>query len=497
MNQSRSIMVRAVLAVVLMVGFYALALGSAAGLFGLAYVDATTGRYIHLKFVLICVVFGAMILWAVFPRWDRFDPPGPRLTESEHPDLFTALREVASATSQGMPVEVYLVSDMNAFVAQRGGVMGFGSRRVMGIGLPLLQLLTVTQLRAVLAHEFGHFHGGDTMLGPWIYKTRSAIGRTVTSLAEIDSFIHKPFEWYGLVFLRITQAISRRQEHCADALAGSTVGPKPLIEALTAVHGGALAYDAFFRDEYIPMVESGFRPPLTVGFNHFIEHKELRKKVTEAVDEELASGEADPYDTHPPLRERIAALSKLPTTTEQPDVRRALELLRDVPALEHRLLGFLAPADVVEALEELAWDDAVDAVFAPNWRKQVVKLGDQLAGCTPTNLFDDEDRLFYFAEHLVGQEVYDVPKALPIQFGAQCAGSAVAVALLDQGWHATAMPGAPVELHKGEHTLRPFSVHSAIAAGDTTHDEWVAACQASGIADIDLNLDARKDVATP
>jgi Zn-dependent protease with chaperone function len=34
--------------------------------------------------------------------------------------------------------------------------MGFGSRRVMGLGLPLLQALNVSQLEAVLAHEFGH-----------------------------------------------------------------------------------------------------------------------------------------------------------------------------------------------------------------------------------------------------------------------------------------------------------------------------------------------------
>ena len=29
----------------------------------------------------------------------------------------------------------------------------------------------------MLAHEFGHFYGGDTKLGPWIYKTRAAIGQ--------------------------------------------------------------------------------------------------------------------------------------------------------------------------------------------------------------------------------------------------------------------------------------------------------------------------------
>jgi len=30
-------------------------------------------------------------------------------------------------------------------------------------------------LRAVLAHEFGHYYGGD-QAGPWVYKTQSDVG---------------------------------------------------------------------------------------------------------------------------------------------------------------------------------------------------------------------------------------------------------------------------------------------------------------------------------
>ena len=94
----------------------------------------------------------------------------------------------------------------------------------MGLGLPLMQGLTVSQLRAVLAHEFGHFHGGDTKLGPWVYKTRGAIGRTLMGLSGHSAFLQKPFEWYGLGFLRLaharvprgrSDARSRRDDHQA------------------------------------------------------------------------------------------------------------------------------------------------------------------------------------------------------------------------------------------------------------------------------------------
>jgi heat shock protein HtpX len=105
------------------------------------------------------------------------------------------IREVARAAGQPMSSEVYLVPERNAFVTQRGGIMGFFSRRVFGLGLPLLRTLDADQMRAVLAHEFGHFHGGDTKLGLWIYKTRSAIGRTLHALEQRGSALSLPFRW--------------------------------------------------------------------------------------------------------------------------------------------------------------------------------------------------------------------------------------------------------------------------------------------------------------
>ena len=121
--------------------------------------------------------------------------------------------------------------------------MGFGSKPVMAIGMPLFKLLTTEQLFAVIAHEFGHFVGGDTKLGPWIYKTRQAIGRTVNS---INSWIKHVFIWYGNMFLRITQAISRRQELSADALAAKFVGHRAISSALEKISTEGVKYDTYF-----------------------------------------------------------------------------------------------------------------------------------------------------------------------------------------------------------------------------------------------------------
>ena len=137
-----------------------------------------------------------------------------------------------------------------------------GSRRMMGIGLPLLVILTVPQLRSVIAHEFGHYHGGDTRLGPLIYRTRSMVIRTVLGLrgdSTIFNIIRWPFYLYGKMFLRITQAISRRQEYNADILAAKVAGPQNTITALRTIHGVALAWGSYWGNEFAPDPGVGIR----------------------------------------------------------------------------------------------------------------------------------------------------------------------------------------------------------------------------------------------
>src|SRR3954462_14897458 len=152
---------RALLAVGLMIGFYLLALTIAAALLWIPYAETTYLNRLDGRIAVACIGSALAILWSLVPRRDRFTPPGPQLHESTSPRLFSLIRRVAAATKQEMPADVYLLNDVNAFVTHRGGVMGFGSHRVMGIGLPLLQSVSVPELEAIIAHEFGHYSSGD------------------------------------------------------------------------------------------------------------------------------------------------------------------------------------------------------------------------------------------------------------------------------------------------------------------------------------------------
>src|SRR5262245_5435952 len=200
---------RVAIAIALMVGFYGLALVVVAALALLPVLEFRLLHRVEPRLVVFSVVGAFLILTAIFPRREPFRAPGAALSPGTQPRLFTQLTEIARAVGQAMPLEVYLVPDVNAWVSERGGVLGFGRHRVLGVGLPLLQSLKLSELRAVLAHEFGHYHGGDTRLGPWVYKTRQAIGRTLLALARHSSILQKPFAWYGQLFLRVSLAVSR------------------------------------------------------------------------------------------------------------------------------------------------------------------------------------------------------------------------------------------------------------------------------------------------
>src|ERR1700733_5291973 len=106
----------------------------------------------------------------------------------------------------------------------------------MIVGAPLLSLLTVDELRAGIAHELGHFIGGDTRLTAFTAQTHALFASVVTTVAR-DPFrtgtTHFAIEGglafaealgrmlvsgYGRLFLRIMRPLGRRQERAADAL---------------------------------------------------------------------------------------------------------------------------------------------------------------------------------------------------------------------------------------------------------------------------------------
>src|SRR5690606_17780931 len=121
----------------------------------------------------------------------------------------------------------------------------------------------------------------------------------------------------------------------ADALAARVVGAAPLVSGLKTVQGAGAAFEAFWRDELVPVFQRGRRPPIADGFRDFLRADAVAVAVDEHVAMLMASTDATPYDTHPSLATRIAALAGQEAGTDEG--ARAIDLLQDRDALEDEL----------------------------------------------------------------------------------------------------------------------------------------------------------------
>src|SRR2546430_9146755 len=76
------------------------------------------------------------MLWSLVPRRKKFEPPGTPLNRDTRPLLLAELDDIAASLNEPLPGEVYLIGQVKAFVADRGGILGFGSRRIMAVRPP-------------------------------------------------------------------------------------------------------------------------------------------------------------------------------------------------------------------------------------------------------------------------------------------------------------------------------------------------------------------------
>src|SRR5215471_5183058 len=343
----------AILGIAMVIGSYLFVAFLAAGCVYLPYIGfsragAQSEHGWDVLMLLFGIIIAATMLWSLIPRREEFTASGLLLDRSSHPRLFTEIDSIAAALNEPVPRDVYLIGAPNAFVADRGGIMGFGSRRIMGLGLPLLSTMTVSQFRAVLAHEFAHYYDGDTSLGPWVYRTKASFVRVFENVGSVGELARIPvlgtmylvvttlLKWYFVSFLRISNFVSRRQEYRADELACLVAGRQNLIDGLQAMHRAAAVWPTYWKQEVQPVLSMGSLVAIGDGLTRFMALPQIAEAVSKSLETRLREEKTEPYDTHPPLRDRIASAEKLPDGFALQDSQTASCLLENLQDAEIR-----------------------------------------------------------------------------------------------------------------------------------------------------------------
>lgn len=440
------------------------------------------------------IAVAAAMLWSLLPRRDEFEPPGPLLDRSAQPKLFREIDEIAGALNEHVPCEVYLIGQPNAFVADRGGTFGFGSRRVMGIGLPLFSILNVSELRAVLAHEFAHFYSGDTSLGPWVYRARTVLIRSFQNMANLQEIGHihilrllftlvaVVIKRYFIFFLRVTNFVSRKQEHRSDELACLIAGKQPAICGLEKIHGAALFWPVYWAGEVMPIIDRNYIPDIGEGFSRFLAAPSIAEFVDESMAEERKSAQSSPFDTHPPLAERIAAMELLKEQDLQLDELQASSLFDQPRSAELLFVEKMNPQIANGSLRHVAWDDVGAQVTIPFWRSELAKFGSLLLGKKAISVPDLLKQLPQIGSRLPDPKGTLLTPKQRADRAAHLLGMAVSLILLEKGWKLYSQP-AISELRRGGETLNAFGLVNDFLAGKIVPEDWVQKCAQLGIAD--------------
>jgi Zn-dependent protease with chaperone function len=352
-----------------------------------------------------------ILIKGLFFRISSDTKPYIEIQAGDEPLLFAFIHRVADDAQAPRPYRVFLANEVNAAVAMEVSLLDLivARRKNLVIGLPLLNTLNLSEFKAVLAHEFGHFSQRATAIGAWTYiaghvvsrllHSRGAIDRFLKRLAHLDastligSWLLRTVVWslrsaletaFGAV-IWAERRLSRELEFQADSVSVNLCGSDALVHALHTLHGTDVAWDEVLAAANALVAEN--RRPNDLYAMHRVALVRLREILGDsdfgrAPDQsEGARGECRIFPdslalpprmwaTHPSNRSREDH-AKTPYIACAQDGRSPWELLRDAPARQIQLsqhafrhASFPSP-DAVEYLESETCMHVMAERYAP------------------------------------------------------------------------------------------------------------------------------------
>ncbi|WP_162240448.1 MULTISPECIES: M48 family metallopeptidase [unclassified Acidovorax] len=247
-----------------------------------------------------------VVVWAIQP-----DPIDDRDAMAVAPGsvLQQWVHALSAAVDGGRIHRIVLTDEVNASAYVSPGFMGLGARRTLRIGLPLLQCLSSHEVKAVVAHELGHFSRQHNRAGHWVYRVRYKWGiYLLAHRSDADGFIQSAQKlvarWFIPYFLHQSSAWSHQCEYEADACAQRAGLAGSLIDALVKVELHQHIEQHVMQQDWVQWKLQSDSPPPNI-LETTLEH--IQRYAAPAFAPMLAAAQARPtrlYDTHPRLQQR-------------------------------------------------------------------------------------------------------------------------------------------------------------------------------------------------
>ncbi|MBR1963729.1 MAG: DUF2167 domain-containing protein [Muribaculaceae bacterium] len=311
-------------------------------------------------------VFGIFLIKPLFQFSVPKDPNRIEINREDAPDLYELIEETAKLTGVKFPKRVYVSSDVNACVFYNTTFWNifFPVRKNIEIGLGLLYGLNTMELKAVIAHEFGHFGQNSMKIGSivsigyeiienlinrrdfldkwlidwqtsnahWVWSLLGAI--TASSIGCVRKIMYRTYIFVQKGFL----GLSRQMEYDADNVSADIVGNAIAVSALCKINYISKRFEAYHSLVSDIASSKNLRPSsYWDGYEAFItlcesfDGKNITPiKLMEEQDIERVSRRVqikNPWLSHPTLSQRISRIKSTNRISDMPCLTSATDIV--------------------------------------------------------------------------------------------------------------------------------------------------------------------------
>ena len=247
---------------------------------------------------------------------------GNEIDLQTHPKLFSLIEEVSATLGAKKPAHVVLGLEPNFYVTSADvnipGNNSVLSGGTLYLSLPLSRILTLTEMKAIIGHELGHFRGEDTYYSLKFAPVYSSLSHAITAIdideseGGVSTIARIPaiavLSYMIDVFHKNVSIINRDREYEADIAASEVVDPKALASSLLKISLYANAWNDLNKRVIERMQEGKITRNLSRLFASIVKYdvnKESIPKVLKSISQQTIF---HPTDSHPPTANRINAL---------------------------------------------------------------------------------------------------------------------------------------------------------------------------------------------
>ncbi len=118
---------------------------------------------------------GLMVIYFLFKfifSIKRVDRSGfIEINRKDFPEIYSFIERLANETKSPLPKKIYISQDVNASVFYDSSFLSmfFPVKKNLLIGLGFVNSVNLSEFKAVIAHEFGHFSQHSMKLGSYVF----------------------------------------------------------------------------------------------------------------------------------------------------------------------------------------------------------------------------------------------------------------------------------------------------------------------------------------